>query len=236
MRLFLIALWLTASTAHAATWLQVADIDKKGSLLLLDTASVDRGTDMRTASFKSVFTSDQSIKEGYHDVPPNVKSFRWESNQGQFDCTKRTVAVSQSILHGADDEVVGRLDVDSSALNFREVPISSLGWHLLQAVCAPSEAEAGVAKFKSIVNPDDYYPPGSQRRGEEGSPVVKACVGPSGALVREPEVTESSGFPDLDAAAVKAAKGNRYVAAIQDGAPMTESCIKYKIKFVKWPR
>jgi TonB family protein len=236
MRTVLIAIWLATSTAHAATWLHVADIDKKGSLLLLDTASVDRGTDMRTASFKSVFTSDQSIKDGYHDVPPNAKSFRWESNQGQFDCAKRKVAVSQSVLHGADDQVVGRLDVEPSALNFRELPPGSLGWQLLQAVCAPSDAEAGVAKFKSIVNPDDYYPSGSKRRGEEGTPVVKACVGPSGALVREPEITESSGFPDLDAAAVKAAKDNRYAPAIQDGAPMPESCIKYKIKFVKWPR
>jgi TonB family protein len=235
MRLVLIALWLTASTAHAESWLQVADLDKNGGLLLLDMASIDRGNDVRTATFKSVFTSDHPIADGYRDVPPNVKSYRWESNQGHFNCTTQGVAVSQSILHGADGQVVGRIDLDSSALKFREAAPGSFGGILLKAVCASSAAEAAVAKLKSIVNPDNYYPAGSKRRGEEGSPVVKVCVGPSGKLLGEPEITDTSGFPDLDAAAVKAAKDMRYAPAIQDGAATAESCLKYKIKFTKWP-
>ncbi|MGC4111353.1 MAG: TonB family protein [Nocardioides sp.] len=80
-------------------------------------------------------------------------------------------------------------------------------------------------------NPDDYYPPGSIRREEQGSPVVQACVGPNGKLVREPVVTDTSGFPDLDGAAIKVAKANRYSAAVESGAAV-ESCIKFKVKFV----
>lgn len=234
MRHVLVALLLMASTAHAESWLEIANIDKKGGLLLLDTSSVDRGSDLRTASYKSVYKSNHPIRDGYHAVPVNVKAYRWESNLGHFNCTAHTVAVSQSTLYDADDQVVGKIDVDSSALDFREVAPGSFGWLLLQAVCATSPSDAAVAKLVSVVNPDDYYPAGAARRGQEGTPVVKVCVGPSGDILREPEVTDTSGVPELDAAAIKAAKANRYAAAIQDGAPVPESCIKFKIKFVKW--
>jgi TonB family protein len=106
---------------------------------------------------------------------------------------------------------------------------------MLQSVCSNPTPEGllepPLATLKSIVNPDDFYPSKSRRRGEEGAPIVKVCIGPSGAQLREPEITESSGFPDLDWAAVKAAKAMRYAPAIENGAPATESCIKYKIKF-----
>ena len=82
-----------------------------------------------------------------------------------------------------------------------------------------------------MVSPDDYYPPASRRRGEQGSPVVQVCVGPSGQLLREPEVTETSGFLDLDSAAIKVAKANRYAAGTANGAVLAESCIKFKVKF-----
>jgi TonB family protein len=83
-----------------------------------------------------------------------------------------------------------------------------------------------------MANPDDYYPPGSIRREEQGSPVVQACVGPNGKLLREPVVTDTSGFPDLDGAAIKVAKANRYSPASEGGSALPESCIKFKVKFV----
>jgi len=88
------------------------------------------------------------------------------------------------------------------------------------------------AKMTRPVNPDDYYPPGSIRREEQGSPVVQACVGPNGRLLREPVVTDTSGFPDLDGAAVKVAKATRYAAGSEGGTALPESCIKFKVKFV----
>jgi hypothetical protein len=42
------------------------------------------------------------------------------------------------------------------------------------------------ARMMRPANPEDYYPPGSVRREEEGSPTVLACVGLTGALLREP--------------------------------------------------
>jgi hypothetical protein len=67
--------------------------------------------------------------------------------------------------------------------------------------------------------------------GCQTRPVVKACVGHSGQLLREPEITDTSGFPELDGAAIKAAKAMRFAPAVQDGAAVAESCIKFKEKF-----
>jgi len=96
----------------------------------------------------------------------------------------------------------------------------------------PPRVAAVGAKMSRMANPDDYYPPGSIRCEEQGSPVVQACVGPNGKLLREPVVTDTSGFPDLDGAAIKVAKANRYSPASEGGSALPESCIKFKVKFV----
>jgi TonB family protein len=87
------------------------------------------------------------------------------------------------------------------------------------------------ARMVRPVSPADYYPAGSKRRKEQGSPVVQACVGPTGELLREPVIIESSGFPEVDAAAVKVAKATRYSAGMANKTPLPESCIKFKVKF-----
>jgi periplasmic protein TonB len=96
----------------------------------------------------------------------------------------------------------------------------------------PPRVAGQPAKMTRPANPDDYYPPGSIRREEQGSPVVQACVGPKGQLLRDPVVTDTSGFPDLDSAAVKVAKATRYAAGTYGGSALPESCIKFKVKFV----
>lgn len=96
----------------------------------------------------------------------------------------------------------------------------------------PPRVAGSPARMKSTADPDQYYPPGAKRREEQGSPVVQACVGPNGRLVREPVVTETSGFPELDGAALKVAKANRYTPGSEGGSPLPESCVKFKVKFV----
>jgi TonB family protein len=96
----------------------------------------------------------------------------------------------------------------------------------------PPRAAPTSAKMTRPVNPDDYYPPGSIRREEQGTPVVQACVGPNGRLIGEPTVTDTSGFPDLDGAAIKVAKATRYAAGTENGVAVQQSCIKFKVKFV----
>jgi len=96
----------------------------------------------------------------------------------------------------------------------------------------PPRVAGTAAKMKSAVDPDQYYPPGAKRREEQGSPVVQACVGANGKLVREPVITDTSGFPELDGAAIKVAKANRYSPGTENGAAVAESCVKFKVKFV----
>jgi len=96
----------------------------------------------------------------------------------------------------------------------------------------PPRIAGSPARMTRAANINDFYPPGSVRREEEGSPVVQACVGTNGRLLREPVVTDTSGFPDLDAAAVKVAKANRYAPGTDNGQPVPESCMKFKVKFV----
>src|ERR1044071_9259671 len=131
MRNIFIALLLVASTANAETWLQIANLYSKGGLLFLDTASIDRTRDVRTASFKSVYTADRPIGDGYHDLVAGVRSYRWESSFGHFDCAKQSIAVSRSILHGADAGIVGKIEVDAGQLKFREVDARSIGGLML---------------------------------------------------------------------------------------------------------
>jgi TonB family protein len=100
----------------------------------------------------------------------------------------------------------------------------------------PRQGPYSPAKITSMVNVDAYYPPEARRRGEQGAPVVRACVGPSGTLSKEPVITSPSGFPDLDAAAIQVAKAMRYASGIENGAPAQESCISFKVKFAQTDR
>jgi periplasmic protein TonB len=96
----------------------------------------------------------------------------------------------------------------------------------------PPRAPSVAAKILRSPFPEEYYPPGAKRREEEGSPVVRACVGPNGRLLRDPVITDTSGFPELDAAAVKVAKASRYTAGSDGGSALTESCVSFRVKFV----
>jgi TonB family protein len=89
------------------------------------------------------------------------------------------------------------------------------------------------ARLTRPVNPDDYYPPGSIRREEQGSPVVQVCVGRSGKLMQEPVVTDTSGFPELDGAAIKVAYATRYAAGTDEGGiALAKSCLKFRVQFL----
>jgi TonB family protein len=235
MRQLLITLLLTASTAHAESWLQLANLDKNGSAMFVDTSSIDRNSEIWKAKFKFVYKADQPIGTGYSDVAPGVQFYRWELKLGHFNCADWTTANSQSTLYNADNQVVGNIAVDPSTLTFQKAGPETAGGVLLPAVCGSSTFRAlpgpEAANMTRGANPVDFYPRGSMRRAEQGAPTVKVCVAPSGKLLRDPEVVESSGFRELDAAAIKVAKASRYKAGTKDGEPLPESCIKFKVKF-----
>jgi TonB family protein len=244
MRYILIGLLLVGSTANAENWQPIGKLDSSGGVLLVDAAGITQVKGFRRAWFKAVYTSDQIIPTEYlGSVPANVRSYRSEKTLRYFNCAERTSAVMRYYWDSAEDKPGGYFY--NELLTFRAVTPGTLDEQMLDTACnfagafADAEAaklhlpggEAKTAKLTRVVSPDDYYPSGSVRRKEQGSPIVQVCVGPSGALLREPVVTDSSGFPDLDGAAIKVAKANRYAAGTENGKAIPESCLKFKVKF-----
>ncbi len=76
------------------------------------------------------------------------------------------------------------------------------------------------------------YPLGSRRRGEEGGVVLEIAVDARGG-VEHVEVVQSSGFAELDAAALRAARAARFTPARQDGravAARARLTLDFKLK------
>jgi TonB family protein len=244
MRYVWIALMFMASVAHAEDWQQIATLDSNGGVLLFDAAGVTEVKGFRRAWFKAVYASDQPLPEKYHaSVPANFRSYRSERTLRYFNCAERTGAVMRYYWRDADEKSGGYFYQE--LLTFSPAPSGSPDEQMLKTACdfAGAFADPKAAKLQlpgppparmvRPVNPDDYYPSGSRRRGEQGSPVVQACVDASGGLVREPVITDTSGFHELDEAAIKVAKATRYAAGTKDGVAVAESCIKFKVKFTR---
>ncbi len=241
MRHLSIALLLLASTAHAEDWQEIAELDSNGGVLLFDAAGVTEVKGLRRAWFKAVHTSDQPIPHEYlESVPAALRAYRSERTLRYFHCGDRTGAVMRYFWDNADESLGGYHY--QSVLTFRQPASGSVDERMLETACnftgEFADAKAAKlqppryhAKFLRPVNPDDYYPSSAIKRGEEGAPIVQVCVGPDGKLLREPVILTSSGFPDLDTGAIKAAKAARYAADTENGKPVAESCMEYKIKF-----
>jgi len=68
--------------------------------------------------------------------------------------------------------------------------------------------------------PPPVYPDAAQDRGEQGDVLVEVQVGANGRP-RKIRLKQSSGFDDLDAAAIEAAANWHYIPAIVDGDAST---------------
>jgi periplasmic protein TonB len=79
---------------------------------------------------------------------------------------------------------------------------------------------------------DQYYPDASRRLGEQGTALVKLCIGTGGRVIGDPSVTRSSGSSRLDEAALRYAKATsgHFKPATRGGVAFTE-CVSLPIKF-----
>lgn len=97
----------------------------------------------------------------------------------------------------------------------------------------PREASAAVVppSFNAayLSNPAPRYPLASRRAGEQGTVTLRVLVKPDGLPARV-EVERSSGSPHLDAAALEAVRGWRFVPARQ-GADPVESWVLVPVVF-----
>lgn len=99
-----------------------------------------------------------------------------------------------------------------------------------KAAPAPPAPRAVVKMKARFPSTDDYYPAASIRLEEQGSVVVKTCVGPNGKLSETPTVVTSSNSARLDEAAVKLARAGRFTAGTIDGVATTD-CISTRVRF-----
>ncbi|WP_048863183.1 energy transducer TonB, partial [Acidisphaera rubrifaciens] len=81
----------------------------------------------------------------------------------------------------------------------------------------------------TIRNIPPRYPREAARRGEQGRVVLLLRIGTEGAVLNA-AVYQTSGSPDLDAAAMKAVMSWHFHPAQQDGFPV-ESTIPYSFTF-----
>ena len=65
------------------------------------------------------------------------------------------------------------------------------------------------------------YPPAAQRAGEEGTVIVRVFVSESGRPQRA-NIAKSSGFEDLDTAAIETTMNWRFVPAIRGGSTVSD--------------
>lgn len=91
---------------------------------------------------------------------------------------------------------------------------------------APAPASAPVERAKVLSAPQalnrltPVYPRSARRKGREGTVVVEAVVRESGS-VESAQVVSTSGFADLDGAAVKAVRKAEFAPAREDGVAVS---------------
>ena len=77
---------------------------------------------------------------------------------------------------------------------------------------------------------EDYYPAQALRLNQQGSAVVKLCIGVNNKIDGPVEIVTSSGFPLLDEAAGKCVGAGGYKAGIVNGQP-ARTCKEMKVTF-----
>ncbi len=93
---------------------------------------------------------------------------------------------------------------------------------------APKQAKVDAPpKPRKAIRPE--YPKGARQRGEQGDVVLEIRVGESGSVERV-EVVSSCGFPELDEAAVRAAKAARFTPA-KSGSRSVASTARLTLTF-----
>jgi periplasmic protein TonB len=106
--------------------------------------------------------------------------------------------------------------------------------HVMRA--APAPAPAHITPLRAIArdfpSTDSYYPDASRRLGEQGTVLVKMCIGAGGRVVGQPSVERSSGSSRLDQAALRYARATsgHFAPETRNGVPVTV-CTALPIKF-----
>jgi len=81
--------------------------------------------------------------------------------------------------------------------------------HAVPAIAAPMKASSDCPIEATLDNPDDFYPPGPIRRQETGETVIEFTADPGSVSARDIALVQTSGFVDLDSAAIRLGRALR---------------------------
>jgi uncharacterized protein (TIGR02246 family) len=79
-------------------------------------------------------------------------------------------------------------------------------------------------------NVAQFYPVDARERGEQGAVSMQVCTGPGGEVNKSPEIIESSGSEQLDAAAKAWANAADWIPATHQNAAV-EGCTRVRVEF-----
>jgi uncharacterized protein (TIGR02246 family) len=79
-------------------------------------------------------------------------------------------------------------------------------------------------------NVAQFYPADARERGEQGAVAMQVCTGPSGEVNQAPEILESSGSEQLDAAAREWATAAHWIPATRENAAVA-GCTRVRVEF-----
>lgn len=109
-----------------------------------------------------------------------------------------------------------------------EIPPSQVNQAVRQSVAAPHQARIDAPpQPRQTIRP--AYPKGARRRGEQGAVELEIDVAADGTVV-DVSVARSSGYPDLDEAAVKAVRRAVFRPA-HAGSEAIRSTVRQKFEF-----
>ena len=104
---------------------------------------------------------------------------------------------------------------------------------VVRAAPAPAPVHVTPLSIRGALPPtDDYYPDASRRLGEQGTALVKLCIGAGGKVVGSPAIQKSSGSSRLDQAALRyaLATSGHFSPETRNGAAVTV-CTALPIRF-----
>jgi TonB family protein len=97
--------------------------------------------------------------------------------------------------------------------------------------CPAPDGSEGSARARIVESgdPDALYPADAKSRGEHGIIIVRARIAADSCAISN-AVVVSSGYPQLDSAAIAVAEATRYAAAVTAGKPVASE-LTFKVRF-----
>jgi len=142
-------------------------------------------------------------------------------NSGDFVSATSGLTVVESGLQSAISAATTGLVRARNSADLKFIPRSTR--------CPGTDGPAATARLIGSASPSVFYPAASKRRFEEGAIVVRARVSAAGCAT-DFALVVSSGYPDLDAAAIRLSEESRFAAATEDGQPAAGE-VTFKIRF-----